>query len=168
MRHDVAEQALAALYDASLKMNLTLVLIQEECSDEEFRRYRRGTGRAMGYLYTDVILPILKEHPDLEPEETRERRPDDYPGPQRAVVRQPDESSSKMKRHVAEQALPALFEAAAEMKSTLLLIQKECSEQEFLAYREGTELAMGYLYREIIGPILQEHPELQGSEEDRG
>ena len=118
----------------------------------------------MGYLYTDVIMPILKEHPDLEPEETRERRPDDYPGPQRAegrtVPRQPDESRSKMKRHVAEQALPALFEAAAEMNSTLLLIQKECSEQEFLAYREGTELAMGYLHREIIDPILREHPDL--------
>jgi streptomycin 6-kinase len=164
MRRDVAEQALAALNDASLKMNLTLMLIMEECSDEEFRKYRRGTGRAMGYLYTDVIMLIEKEHPDLEPEEMRERGPDDYPGPlraeQRTVARQPDEPGSKMKRHVAEQALPALFEAAAEMKSTLLLIQKECSEQEFLAYREGMELAMGYLYREIIDPILREHPDL--------
>src|SRR5262245_3267587 len=87
MRHDVAEQALAALYDASRKMNLTLCLIQEECSDEEFRKYRRGTGYAMGYLYTDVIMLIEKEHPDLEPEEMRERRPDDYPPPQRAEQR---------------------------------------------------------------------------------
>lgn len=83
MRRDIAEQALAALYDASLKMNTTLMLIKEECSEEEFRRYRRGTGRAMGYLYTEVILPILKEHPDLEPEETRNPGPDDYPGPGR-------------------------------------------------------------------------------------
>jgi len=168
MRRDVAERVLTALNDASLEMNLTLVLIQEECSDEELRKYRRGTGRAMGYLYTDVIMPILKEHPDLEPEETRERRPDDYPGPQRAerrtAPRQPDESSSRMKRHVAEQALPALFRAAAAMNNTLLLIQKECSEEEFLAYREGTELAMGYLYREIIDPISREHPDLTPEE----
>lgn len=29
-----------------------------------------------------------------------------------------------------------------------------------VAYREGTELAMGYLRREIIDPILREHPDL--------
>jgi hypothetical protein len=162
MRRDVAEQALAALNDASLKMNLTLVLIQQECSDEEFRKYRRGTGFAMGYLYTDVIMPILKEHPDLEPEETRNYGPDDYPGPLRAsesaLPGTPREIG--MKRHVAEQALAALFEAAAKMNNTLLLIQNECNEEEFLAYREGTGLAMGYLYSEIIDPILRQHPDL--------
>jgi hypothetical protein len=163
MRHDVAEQALAALYDASRKMNLTLMLIMEECSDEEFRRLRRGTGWAMGYLYTDVIRLIEREHPDLEPEEMREGGPDDYPPPQRAeqrkAVRQPDGSGSKMKRHVAEKALPTLFEAAAEMNDTLLLIKKECSEEELDAYREGMALAMGYLYNGVIYPILREHPD---------
>jgi hypothetical protein len=163
MRHDVAEQALAALKDASRKMDLTLVLIQQECADEEFRRFRRGTGWAMGYLYMDVIMLIYKEHPDLEPEEERNYGPDDYPPPQRAeqrtAPRQPDESGSKMKRHVAEKALPALFEAAAEMNDTLLLIQKECSEEELRAYREGMALAMGYLYNGVIYPILREHPD---------
>ena len=72
MKRHIAEQALAALNDASLKMNTTLLLIQKECSEEEFLRYRKGTGLAMGYLYTEVIMPILKEHPDLEPEEMRE------------------------------------------------------------------------------------------------
>lgn len=72
MKRHVAEQALAALNDASLKMNTTLLLIQKECTEEEFLKYRKGTGLAMGYLFTEVIMPILKEHPDLEPEETRE------------------------------------------------------------------------------------------------
>lgn len=73
MKRHVAEQALAALNDASFKMNSTLLLIQKECTEQEFLRYRKGTGLAMGYLYTEVIMPILQEHPDLEPEETRER-----------------------------------------------------------------------------------------------
>jgi hypothetical protein len=72
MKRHVAEQALAALYDASLKMNTTLYMIQQECTEEEFLKFRRGTGHAMGYLYTEVIMPILQEHPDLEPEESRE------------------------------------------------------------------------------------------------
>ena len=69
-----------------------------------------------------------------------------------------------MKRHVAEQAIAALFDAAAKMNDTLLLIQKECTEEEFAAYRTGTGLAMGYLYSEIIDPILREHPDLTPEE----
>jgi hypothetical protein len=71
MKRHVAEQALAALNDASFMMNSTLLLIQKECTEEEFLKFRRGTGLAMGYLYTEVIMPILQEHPDLEPEETK-------------------------------------------------------------------------------------------------
>jgi hypothetical protein len=161
MRHDVAEQASAALYDASRKMDSTLMLIMEECSDEEFRKYRRPTGYAMGNLYLEVIRRIEREHPDLEPEEMRDRSPDDYP-PKNPVQRKspPDKSGAKMKRHVAEKALPALFAAAAEMHSTLILIQKECAEEELGAYREGMALAMGYLYNGLIYPILREHPDL--------
>ncbi|MBK8257174.1 MAG: hypothetical protein IPK82_31440 [Polyangiaceae bacterium] len=73
MKRHVAEKALAALYDASHKMNATLLLIQQECSEEEFIAYRKGTGLAMGHLYLELIRPILQEHPDLEPEETREQ-----------------------------------------------------------------------------------------------
>ena len=72
MKRHVAEQALAAWYDASLKMNTALLLIQKECAEDEFLAYRKGTGLAMGYLYTELIRPTLEEHPDLEPEETRE------------------------------------------------------------------------------------------------
>lgn len=71
MKRHVAEQALAALFDASLKMNTTLLLIRGQCTEEEFIAYRKGTGLAMGYLYTEVIAPILQEHPDLEPEEMK-------------------------------------------------------------------------------------------------
>ncbi len=68
MKRHVAEQAIAALNEASLKMNTTLLLIQKECTEEEFLRYRKGTGLAMGYLYTEVIMPILQEYPDLDPD----------------------------------------------------------------------------------------------------
>jgi hypothetical protein len=68
MERPLAEQVLAALFDASGKMNDTLWLILNECTKEEFIAYRRGTGRAMGYLFADVIEPILRQHSDLEPE----------------------------------------------------------------------------------------------------
>lgn len=72
MERHVAEKALADLFDASHKINTTLLLIQKECSKAEFRTYRAGAGKAMGYLYTEIIRPILQEHPDLEPEEMKE------------------------------------------------------------------------------------------------
>jgi hypothetical protein len=72
MKRHVAEEALAALQDASMKMNTTLLMIQQECTEEALVKFRRGTGLAMGYLYTEVIMPILQEHPGLEPDETRE------------------------------------------------------------------------------------------------
>jgi hypothetical protein len=72
MDRHVAEQVLVDLFDVSRKINATLLLIQKECTEEEFAVYRTGAGLAMGYLYTEFIRPILQEHPDLEPEEMKE------------------------------------------------------------------------------------------------
>ena len=118
MERHVAEQVLAALFDASGKMNDTLWLILNECTKEEFIAYRRGTGRAMGYLFVDIIRLILREHPDLEPE--------DLKGPYEAGSPvQPDDPGKAMERPIAEQALAALKDASLEVSTTLSLIQKE-------------------------------------------
>ncbi|MCB1832184.1 MAG: hypothetical protein KDH19_01870 [Geminicoccaceae bacterium] len=29
---------------------------------------REGVGKSVGFLYTDVIIPILREYPDLDPD----------------------------------------------------------------------------------------------------
>lgn len=68
MDRKIAEKVVPALFEASGKMNDALLLIQEGCSAEEFAAFRKGTGRAMGYWYTEVIDPILREYPDLTPE----------------------------------------------------------------------------------------------------
>jgi hypothetical protein len=69
MERHVAEKVLASAELASGTLNDALLLIQKECPDEEFRRYRKGIGLAMGYLYTEVTHVILAEHPDLIPPE---------------------------------------------------------------------------------------------------
>lgn len=71
MERHIAEQALAALKDASLEVSTTLSLIQRECTEEEFVEYRTAAGTAMGHLLTEVIEPIVRQHPDLEPEELK-------------------------------------------------------------------------------------------------
>jgi len=153
MERHVAEQVLAALFDASGKMNDTLWLILNKCTKEEFNAYRRGTGRAMGYLFVDIIRLILREHPDLEPE--------DLKGPYEAGSPiQPDDPGKAMERPIAEQALAALKDASLQVSTALSLIQKECPEEEFVAYRTAADEAMGFLLTEVIEPILRQHPDL--------
>jgi hypothetical protein len=36
-------------------------------SGPQLNEYRRAAGRVLGYLYTDILRPILAEYPDLEP-----------------------------------------------------------------------------------------------------
>jgi hypothetical protein len=157
MKRHIAEQVLAALLDASGKLNDMLWLILNKCMKEQFIAYRRGVGGAIGYLFLDVIKPIFREHPDLEPEEWKEA----YEESDVSIAPQPDDPGIPMERPIAEQALAALKDASLKVNTTLSLIQKECTEEEVVAYREAAETAMGYLSRELIEPILRQHPDLE-------
>lgn len=50
-------------------VNRNLIEIREKCSEEEFIKYRKGTGYVMGYLQTEFMNPIYEEHPELMPKE---------------------------------------------------------------------------------------------------
>jgi hypothetical protein len=67
--YSVAKELIEVLDDCSSKINETIRLVQEECTDEEFQVYRKAAGFVMGYIYTDVVAPLYKEHPELEPPE---------------------------------------------------------------------------------------------------
>ncbi|MEZ4310762.1 MAG: hypothetical protein R3F14_22190 [Polyangiaceae bacterium] len=71
MKHDVAKQVLAIAQRVTTEMDASISLVQNECSDEEFAEYRKAAGRVMGYLFADIVRPILQEHPDLVPEEMK-------------------------------------------------------------------------------------------------
>jgi hypothetical protein len=42
---------------------------KEHAPPEEARAYARAAGKVVGYMLTEVLEPIFKEHPDLEPDE---------------------------------------------------------------------------------------------------
>lgn len=76
----LAKQLIEVLNDCSNKIDKSIELVQEKCTDEEFIAYRKAAGMVMGYLYTDVLAPIYKQHPDLEPPELKPPFDDnDYP-----------------------------------------------------------------------------------------
>lgn len=69
--HKIAEQIVNVLDDCSHRINETIHIVKENCSDEEFQRYRKAAGFVMGYIYTDVVAPLHNMHPDLEPPELK-------------------------------------------------------------------------------------------------
>lgn len=71
----IAKELIAVLNDCSRKLNDSIRLVQQKCSDEEFQAYRKGAGLVMGYIYTDVLAKIYHKHPSLEPPEIREPDP---------------------------------------------------------------------------------------------
>lgn len=73
MIHDkeLAKEIIALMERCSREVDQSIRLVQEKCAPEEFKAYRRGAGMVMGYIYTDVLAPLWKEHPELEPPELK-------------------------------------------------------------------------------------------------
>lgn len=71
MKRDVAAQIVPIMHKVTMEVDATIAFVQRECTEEEFIAYRRAAGRALGYLFTDIVRPIFKEHPDLIPEEMK-------------------------------------------------------------------------------------------------
>lgn len=65
-----------------------------------------------------------------------------------------------MKRDVAEQIVSIMHKVTKEMDASILLIQRECPEEEFIEYRRAAGRVMGYLFTDIVRPIFREYPEL--------
>jgi hypothetical protein len=55
----------------SATLNNSIRRVLETCPEEEFKAYRQTIGRIMGSIYLDVMQPIHRQYPELEPEEMR-------------------------------------------------------------------------------------------------
>ena len=53
-------------------MNDVASIIEKINDEEEKRKFRKGIGCLMGKLYTDIMHPIIRERPDLDPDRTTE------------------------------------------------------------------------------------------------
>ena len=67
MQSEHAATVTKELIETSARLDGTLSFIKANCSDEDFRKYRRAVGVAMGELYLEILEPLFKEHPSLIP-----------------------------------------------------------------------------------------------------
>lgn len=59
--------------ECSALLNESIRRVMETCPDEEFKEYRRVIGRIMGSVYFDVLEPIYRQYPELEPDELKKK-----------------------------------------------------------------------------------------------
>jgi hypothetical protein len=60
---DIARNLSKLMLDIASRLNDSLYEVQEKCSEEEFKNYRRKVGSLMGTVATEVLNPLYREHP---------------------------------------------------------------------------------------------------------
>jgi hypothetical protein len=74
MQKETAKQLTGIMLECCKKLDDSIVLVTDSCTGEESMRFRRAAGKIMGHIFVDILDPIYREHPELEPEELRSRR----------------------------------------------------------------------------------------------
>jgi len=66
MTRAVAERLVQGLLAASGALNETVRVVQVEAPDA-FQDYRKRAAEVMAAIYLDLVKPIVKDYPDLDP-----------------------------------------------------------------------------------------------------
>jgi hypothetical protein len=68
MDRETAKKLNAMTLESYFKLHDAVALVHAGCAPDERKEYIMGLGRALGYLYTDVLSPLYEEYPDLRPD----------------------------------------------------------------------------------------------------
>jgi len=52
-------------------LNSAAQLIDQIASEDERRQFRRGLGEVMNQIYIDLMRPIIRQYPDLDPDKEK-------------------------------------------------------------------------------------------------
>jgi hypothetical protein len=66
---ETARRVSDLMLEFGAKLNESLVLAKERCTESEFKAYRTVVGKLMGEMLLEVMNPIYASHPDLKPKE---------------------------------------------------------------------------------------------------
>jgi hypothetical protein len=83
MNKKAAERIMTKLKNCIHELNESICIVQENCATEELKAYRRGVGHTLSEIHDRILHPILREHPDLIPDDADYTPP---PGPTLAEI----------------------------------------------------------------------------------
>jgi hypothetical protein len=66
---EIAREISALMLEFSGRLNDSVWLVKENCSEEELGKYKKGVGAIMGDMATEILNPLYRENPDLKPKE---------------------------------------------------------------------------------------------------
>jgi hypothetical protein len=69
MKRELAEEIFCLTREYCSRLNQCLGKVQEQCETEDFEWCRTGVAYIMGYSHEYIMEPIVRQYPDLEPEE---------------------------------------------------------------------------------------------------
>ncbi len=75
MDRALAEKLVMTCIAYGAELNKLLFEVRASCPKNEFEAIRRGVGQVMGNAYVDIMRPIFGQHPDLEPEGWKSKKP---------------------------------------------------------------------------------------------
>ncbi|GAB3787876.1 hypothetical protein [Dyella agri] len=64
---DVAKAVSGLMIEYSEKLNDSIVLVMENCPEDEFKRYRLAAAKVLGEMLLEVMNPLYARHPELKP-----------------------------------------------------------------------------------------------------
>jgi hypothetical protein len=67
VKKGTAEAVSKLMLEYGAKLNDSVRIVMEKCSEEEFHTYRLAVGKVMGAMLIEIMNPIYREHPDLKP-----------------------------------------------------------------------------------------------------
>jgi hypothetical protein len=68
MQQPLASQIIRGALSVGGHLNRLSDLIDGLPNEADRKEFRKSLGEAMAMLYTDIMRPIIKEHPDLDPD----------------------------------------------------------------------------------------------------
>lgn len=74
MDRKIAEQLVDVTLSLDGPLNQATALSFEIADPEEQKAVRRVIGETTGRLYTDLLIPIIRQYPDLDPEKRSARK----------------------------------------------------------------------------------------------
>lgn len=66
---EIAQRVLRVFLGINGEMDSAIVAIQDKCSPDELKHFKRGVGYVMCEVFEKIVEPICERHPSLRPPE---------------------------------------------------------------------------------------------------
>ena len=68
---EIAKEIGKLMLEYGARLDASVALVRDHCTDDELRQYRKAVGKIMGEMLLEIMNPLYARHPDLKPKELR-------------------------------------------------------------------------------------------------